>query len=759
MKKKLTAWLLMIAMVFGLAACGSGEEENTTEFVYVPTYISMPEAEENISVIELKGTDLFYVKYNWGEEDGNYQEFYKMDLSVENPVSEKLNLEFENYNQICFDSQQNVYVADRVYETREVTDEYGNTYTEYDYDSVTMILAKYASDGTELFRKDITAYLNEEEGYSPYVQYMEVDKDGNVYVTTGEQYIWVFDQNGDHLCTVQNSGWIHSMGCSKDGEVYITTSGMSGSVLRKVDVAAKDLGEELKGLPGSFYGGVRPGAAEDFLLVSDTALYGYSIEKQESTEILKFLDADMAGSYVEEISITEDGRIFVYYRDWNLSEEEIIVLEKKDSSEIKEKTILTLGGMNISQDLQSAVVKFNKSNEEYRITIKDYYDSVSDSTSYQDAIALMNSDLITGNAPDLIDLSNVNIQNLAAKGILADLTPYLESSSQLKREDLIESVLTAYTCSDVLCAIPTGFQIGTLMSAASIVGDKMGWTIDELIAAADKMPEDAIIMEYATKDSILQYMMLFGADTFVDWESGKCNFTGDEFIKVLEFANRFDKEYNYSEDDPVMPELVEAGKLLLVDQSISSVSDFQIIQVIWGEKVTCIGFPSAAGNGSVLQGENAIAVSSQSKYKEAAWSFLESFILGQTSGENGYMWNFSITKEGLAGQIEEAMEPQYQTDWTTGEYILDENGEKIEYSKGGWGFGNGVEYDIYAATQEEADQVMELINTTTTLYNYDTQLFNIVSEEAAYYFDGQKSAQEVAKVIQGRVQTYVDENR
>lgn len=757
MKKKLTAWLFMLAMVLGLAACGSEEKEETPEFVYVPAYISLPEEENgSISVIQMRGTDLYYNMYWWNSEDGeSSQEFYKMDLNAENPQPEKLFAAVEgDYAQVRFDSQENIYAVLRSYEKVEETDEDGNTYTTYNYDNASNFLVKYSPDGNEVFRQDITEYLSEEEeGYMPYVQYLEIDKDGNIYVSTGERYIWVFDGNGTYLFSVQSSGWINSMGSSKDGEIYITTSGMGGMVLRKVDVAARELGTEMKGLPNSFYGGVVSGAEDDFLLIGENALYAYNIEKQESTEILKFIDVDMSGSYVDAISATPDGRYFAYYRDWNTNEEDVIVLTKKSSSEVKMKTTLTLGGMNISQDLQSAVIKFNKSNDEYRITIKDYYESVSDSVSYQDAMTLMNSDFLTGNAPDLIDLSGVNIQSLAAKGVLEDLMPYLESSSDLKKEDLIESVLTAYTCSDVLCAIPTGFQIGTLMSAASIVGDKMGWTIDEMIAIADKMPEDATIMEYATKESILQYMLLFGADTFVDWESGKCNFDGEEFIKVLEFANRFPKEFNYSEDNPVMPELVEAGKLLLVDQTVSRVSDFQIIQVIWGEKVTCIGFPSAAGNGSVMQGENAIAISSKSKYKEAAWSFLEDFI----TDEKRYVWNFPTTKAELAAQVEEAMEAEYQKDWETGEYLLDENGEKIEYSKGGWGFGNGVEYDVYAATQEEADQVMELINTTTTLYSYDTQLFNIVNEEAAYFFDGQKTAGEVAKIIQGRVQIYVDE--
>lgn len=766
MKKKICAWFLLLAMVLGLTACGGKDEPEMPDFVYVPEYITLPEVENgNLEVIQMEENILYYSVYRWDVEIGeSNQEFFKLDLSVENATPEKLSVnmgENQDYMRMCFDAEENLYMAVRSYEAIEETDGMGGTYTTFDYDNAKCALVKYAADGSEVFRQDITDLLNSEEmGYMPYVQYLKVDKSGNVYMSTGETNVWVFDATGKALASIPSTSWISGMGKSKDGDIYISTYGNEGMVLRKVDLQTKGFGPELKGIPNNFYGDVVPGMEQDFLLKGDTALYEYDIETQTSAEVLKFIDCDMTGSYVESMSATEDGKILTYYRDWNQDVEEIVKLTKTDSSQVTVKKTLTLGGFYVSSDLQSSIVKFNKSNDEYRITIRDYSESAgNDMNAYEDALTLMNNDILTGNAPDLICLEQVNMKNLAANGAIEDLMPYLENSDVLKKEDMVESVLTAYTSNDVLCAIPTSFYIGTLMSASSIVGDEMGWTIDEMIAIADQLPENAKIMEYATKDTILQIMLLYGSDTFVDWSTGKCNFEGEEFIKVLEFANRFDAEYNYDEDAPSMPEMVEAGELLLVDQSLSQVSDFQIIEKIWGEPVTCIGFPSASGNGSVMMGEGAIAISSKSKNKDVAWEFLEKYIVDATSGESGHMWAFPSTKAGLQAVFEEAMTPEYQTDWETGEPLLDENGEKMEYSKMSWSYGDGIEYEIFAAKQEEVDKVKALIDTTTTVYSYDTQLFKMVSEEAAYFFNGQKSAQEAAKVIQGRVQVYVDENR
>ncbi len=765
MKRKICALLMIIAMVVSMAACGGdGEKEQGAAYVYVPEYISLPtEENDNINVMQLRGSKLYYSVYSWDEETyESSQNYFSLDLLAENATPEEITAniaEGSDLMHLCFDAEGNLYMAVRGYEEIEQSDGEGNTYTGYDYEHPKFELIKCGADGSEIYRQDITKLIMPDEMSYGYVQYMQVDKTGNAYLSNGEDTIWVFDTNGNQLFTVPVSGWINGMGLSKDGDVYVAMYGASSMVLKKVDLQTKGFGPELTGVPDNFYGDIVPGIEKDFLLKSDTVLYEYDMETKTSTEVLRFIDCDMNGSYVEKIGASEDGKILVYYRDWNLNEEEIVKLTKTDASLVQEKQVLTLGGFYVDQDLQSAIVKFNKSNELYRITVRDYSESMTDNTTgAQDGYTLMYNDILTGNAPDMIMLEGINMENLAARGYIEDLTPYLEQSDKLKREDLIESVLRAYTCSDVLCSIPTSFSIATLMSASSIVGEEMGWSLDEMLAIADTLPENAQIMQYATKGTILQYMLLFGSGNYVNWETGECSFESEEFIKVLEFANSFDAEYNYNEDAPVMPELVENGELLLVDQGISALSDYQIIETIWGEPVTCIGFPSAGGNGAVMHGMGAVAISSQSEYKDAAWDFLEGYIVDSNAPESN-LWSFPVMEEALEAMFEQDMTPNYEKNWETGELILDENGNPIEYSTHSWSYGNGVDYEIFAATQEQADKVRELIDTTTTVYSMDTELFNICLEEAEPYFAGQKSAAEVAKIIQGRIQVYVDESR
>ena len=60
-------------------------------------------------------------------------------------------------------------------------------------------------------------------------------------------------------------------------------------------------------------------------------------------------------------------------------------------------------------------------------------------------------------------------------------------------------------------------------------------------------------------------------------------------------------------------------------------------------------------------------------------------------------------------------------------------------------------------TQEQADQLLALIDSCTKVMNYSTSLFDIVNEEVQGYFNDQKSAEETAKMVQSRVSLYVKE--
>ena len=71
--------------------------------------------------------------------------------------------------------------------------------------------------------------------------------------------------------------------------------------------------------------------------------------------------------------------------------------------------------------------------------------------------------------------------------------------------------------------------------------------------------------------------------------------------------------------------------------------------------------------------------------------------------------------------------------------------------------GEGV--NITGIPIEDMNTFDRVIQNTTKIYHCDSAIRTIINEEAAGYFNGQRSVDETAKIIQNRVTTYVNESR
>jgi multiple sugar transport system substrate-binding protein len=60
-------------------------------------------------------------------------------------------------------------------------------------------------------------------------------------------------------------------------------------------------------------------------------------------------------------------------------------------------------------------------------------------------------------------------------------------------------------------------------------------------------------------------------------------------------------------------------------------------------------------------------------------------------------------------------------------------------------------------TQQDADYYIRLVESASVLAGQDQPIIDIVQEEAAAYFAGVKTAEEVSRIVQDRVTTFVNE--
>lgn len=795
MRMRYGKWVMAVAAagLLGMMAAGCGKtEENTTaakEFVYVPEYQKI-ELENGMDAVNIMGDSIYFLTGSYDEEAQVYKQQLGV-LKVGETTPEFISLPLDpnaSLSGMQTDADGNLIsiVTTSIYEEgngedeaeaveeageetaeTEVTEEageetaatatfIGGSAGDMDYQmpvSQKTELCKFSTKGEVVYSVDLTGVLDE----NSYVQYTAVDKDGNIYLGL-EQKVIVLDKEGKELFQFEVENWINSMFATKGGEVLISYYGAENMEVHKIDVAGKKVGEAVEGLMlGNGWGNSTyvKGNETDLLFSSGNDLYTYNLGDAEAKMVLNWIDCDINSDDVRAFATLEDGRILAVTTSWNRgdgsSTTELIYLTKKKGSEVPEKKIITFGTMSLNWDIKGQIIDFNKTNQEYRIEIKEYLTDYSAENAYSLAQEQMNADIMGGKGPDMIDVTGGNLQKYAAKGILEDLYPYMDADEEIKREDYLENVLKAYETDGKLYAVSPRFYIQTVMAKTADVGERTSITPEEVMQMVDEMPEDVKLYEYANKDSILMTNTMMNMDQYVNWSTGECKFNSEEFMKALEFANKFDTEVDYNSEGPSTPELLREGKLLMVMGTISSVEEYQMYKGMFGEPFTFVGYPTTKDNGSFIgSADSLLAMNAKSENKEGVWQFIKSRMDKETLEDSDNMgFGFPILKSALEDQFKEALEE---------EYYEDEEGNKHKQPKTTWGF-NDFSVEIYAATEEEVEAVRNLIESTDTLYQYDQQISTIITEETKAFFEGQKSAKDVVDIIQSRVQIYVNENR
>lgn len=755
--KKGMSLVIAIVMAMGLIACGGKETEETISngtagYVYVPQFQTLDTGEEtHIDNVKIHDEKLYYISYTYDEstQESKNEFIYRPLDALENTETLNLNMETpegftSGIGDFTFDKEGNFYIM------KHISPIYieGVEYKESDYKT---FLVKYNADFQQVWSVDLAEIFTEENSY---VQNMITGGENKIYLSSNN-VIYVIDGTGNFVKTISvSANWINGLTATSDGRVFIVQYGNSGMELVEIDTVKDVIGDALQNIPDT-NSEIKAGQNGTLLVSGFNKLYEYDLNTEEAVEVLDWVESNIHGNSVRDISILPDDRLAVFCDDYE-GTSEIVFLTKTESSKVPQKKILTIGTLyGSNSSMQEAVVNFNKKNTEYVIKIKEYIDETAEWTesTYADALNKFHADMVGGNCPDLIDLSMVNLKNITAKGVLEDLTPYLKSSETANIDDFVPSVLNAYNVDGIQTTVPTYFTIDTLLARTSVVGEEPGWTMEEMIALTKANPGKQL-MHGMTKERALQTCLMYASDSFIDYESGTCSFDSPEFIQFLEFANCFDLEYEYNEDES-FPKMLQSGNVLLSNASFNDVHAYQMYYLMFEEDgVTPIGYPTADGKPGVFLSANEIyGISAQSENKDAAWKFLESLLSGQSTS---YGWGFPSRKEQLEEMFTEACEPEYQKD-ENGEILMDEEGNPKQYPKTSWGYDNW-DVDIYAATQEEIDGIRHLIEIARPLSRESEEIYSIIGEEAAPYFAGQKSAEEVAKIIQSRVRIYVSEN-
>jgi hypothetical protein len=228
------------------------------------------------------------------------------------------------------------------------------------------------------------------------------------------------------------------------------------------------------------------------------------------------------------------------------------------------------------------------------------------------------------------------------------------------------------------------------------------------------------------QNNLLEIFCALYMDKFIDWNTGECNFESPEFIKLLEICNR--QTTNYT---------LELERKLYIDQV-----HFPFFLVKnYGDYLNTIGkfvfkpWPEVGNKLRTDMGGIAnFAICSTSKYKDGAWQFARIPFT--------YEWQTQVPGNAEPGQVSLSI-------WTRPDVV------KLVRA-----WTEHISPELWESERKEAfEHIISLIDTCTGAYRLDPTLYNIVLDDCKAYFAGDKSAEETAKLIQGRVSIYVNEQK
>ena len=227
----------------------------------------------------------------------------------------------------------------------------------------------------------------------------------------------------------------------------------------------------------------------------------------------------------------------------------------------------------------------------------------------------------------------------------------------------------------VLAAGAVEFQ-DPAAGAPAAVGDKMGWSLEELQAALAKLPAGSCVLDPGeTRESIFEAMFGDSLDQFVDWEAGKARFDSPEFRAILEFCAAFPAQAPAVEDGTDAYTRVASGEQLLLPVYLSDLQSIQLYRALFGGGVTFAGYPSEGGSGVRFSADGGLAMSASCADMDAAWSFLRQTLLPDEEAIS-LGADFPVNRAAFERKAEESMAFSYLTD-ETGNTITGPDGEPM----------------------------------------------------------------------------------
>lgn len=634
-------------------------------------------------------------------------------------------------------------------------------YLTFDTEQEKNYLYHVDAEGQDLVRTDVTEALQDmqfkkdmEAGYLENSS-CSADSEGRVYLTAPElDKLWVLDSQGELLMQLSLPEETQQLTVRQDGQVYLITGEGAASRIERLDIQSGSI-EKVMDMPQTVgRGALVPG---NQLLYRDyEGLYSCDSEQGSAALIRSWDELEISGKNIVEAREMSTGKIYVWGDDFVLTQVSPIPVTDIPA----EKQTVTVAVLATwAEDVNPIVAEFNKHNAYYEAVIEEY--------DFFEGPQKLEMELATGKAPDLLDEVLIYSDKLVDKGLLADLSPYLEDGKGIERQDLVEAVLRSNTIEGVLTYIPESFGLEVLVGKPQLLGDTPGWTIEEYTACIQENRGLEIMgsnrYSYPGNQSgyaIVELPMRGDVAHWADYRQGEAHFDRKDFRTLLELAG--DYKVTQPAVDLWSMQEVQEGRTLTYVTVLYCVEDYLQLNAVLQQEIVYKGYPTGSGSPTYpIMNRGGYAINAASQVQDGAWALIEFMMTYpfHNGSRSERSMIFSPFESQLAYMMNRSMVKEYQRDQYY-DIVYDAEGQPVEVSKYKMYEGENVIAEALAARTEDVESLRQLIDTASLLSDAgQDSLYQIVSGEIGTYLGGQRSAEETINIIQNRAQLYLNENK
>ncbi|MFZ5965614.1 MAG: extracellular solute-binding protein [Bacillota bacterium] len=791
MFKKMMCLLLAVILIMSVSACGT-ESKNVSQQQSLPTYIET-EIGSNSGLIWPVGSRINsknqLVVFDRG--DGTNSGFVTLDQDGKPEGHSKFSFS-GNVRAFALDEQDNIYVL-----TTESKDD----------NNISQKLTVTSPQGDILKTVELGAFSDTGSNGMKNMGFTDiaVDSDGNIYLADPSKNIQMLDKGGQPVKTLGSQGYesidIDSVGNVIAGNfigkrVIEKFDASTGKSIWSIDLAAQNS----SGLYMMGSNRIRFSKVDEsiyYLTSQDITKYDSSGKPIGTVVDFKTHTILASGYTISDMSIDASGNIYVATTSTptgegmkiksggnsspdtstpaprgNVAYELYRYSMQNGDSTVQNQKVITVSVPISNRALEIAAGKFQKEHPEYRIDIQTY-----PSSDYETYVKNLNTQILSGKGPDIISVAGLPYESYISKNILADLSDMMDGDKSFDMSKYYTNIFDALKYNGNLYVLPTDFTFNVLMANQKILDQKSikiddsKWTWDDFKSIAEEVTQKdgdngggnrAALPSVSSMD-LLNLFTGGSYSNYIDADGKNANFTSQGFVDLLNTVKAFgDDSLTDSSVKTDMVSILEAAgreAIVFYPYNITDYNMYGFMKSAFKEQLSLYNIPSAGdSNGGTFTSSSIYAINRNSKYKSESWEFLKTLLSDDIQSQNmqGMMMQ---SQSGGAASLPKAL-----GGFSVNKVAQQQKAQRaIDASRSGsmkmmMKSGNSdISLSSAPMSQSDIDYINKFISELKTYANADANISSIIQDESKAFFSGDKSAEETAKLIQDRVNTYLGE--